>query len=106
MIHCNATLYSTLNENTYNKNIQSVINEELSKVNEWLNINKLLLNKNKSKYIIFRMPNKSIETLTLKIDNKDIEKVDEFNFLGLTFDTNLTKKNTEKYQISVPKKAY
>ena len=51
------TLSSTLNDNTHNKNIQSVINEKLSKVNEWLNINKLLLNKNKSKYMIFHMPN-------------------------------------------------
>ena len=77
---------------THNKNIQSVINEELSKVNERLNINKLSLNKNKSK-CIFHMPNKSIETLALKIDNINIEKVDEFNFLVLTLDTNKNWKN-------------
>ena len=43
------TLFSTLkslNDNTHNKSIQSVINEDISKVNEWLNINKLSLNKN------------------------------------------------------------
>ena len=40
----------------------------------------------------------------LKIDNMTIERVDEFKFLRLTLDTNLNwKKNTEKYQISVPK---
>ena len=35
------------------------------------------------------MPNKRIQALTLKIDYAYIERVDEFNFLGLTLDTNL-----------------
>ncbi len=35
-----------------NKNITSVINNELSKINEWLKINKLSLNKSKTKYTI------------------------------------------------------
>ena len=32
--------------------------------------------------MIFHVPNKDIQYLTLKIDNVIIEKVDEFNFLG------------------------
>ena len=64
---------------------------------EWLNINRLSLNKEKSKYMIFHVPKKEIQTLTLKIDNINIEQVDEFNFLGLTLDTNLTwKKHVNK----------
>ena len=39
--------------------------------------------------MIFHVLNKDIQYLTLKIDNVIIEKVDEFNFLGLTMDTNL-----------------
>ena len=47
--------------------------------------------------MIFHVPNKDIQYLTLKIDNVIIEKVDEFNFLGLTMDTNLNwKKHSEK----------
>ena len=43
------------------------------------------------------MPNKRIQALTLKIDDAYIERVDEFNFLGLTLDTNLNwRKHTEK----------
>ena len=43
------------------------------------------------------MPNKTTLTLSLKINNIDIEKVEEFNYLGLTIDTNLNwKKHTEK----------
>ena len=43
--------------------------------------------------MIFHVPNNDIQYLTLKIDNVIIEKVDEFNFLGLTMDTNLNRKN-------------
>ena len=73
---------------------ECLINAELSNFIEWLNINKLSLNKSKSKYMIFHVPNKDIQYLTLKIDNVIIEKVDEFNFLGLTMDTNLNWKKT------------
>ena len=94
------TLFSTLTsfrDNTQDNTIESVINAELSKVVEWLNINKLSLNKAKSKYMIFHVPSKGIHSLTLNIDNTNIEKVDEFNFLGLTLDSNLNwKKHTEK----------
>ena len=48
--------------------------------------------KEKSKYMIFHVPRKEMQTLTLKIDNIIIEQVDELNFLGLTLDTNLTWK--------------
>ena len=89
------TLSSTVNSfGDNNFSVDTLINEELSKVIEWLKINKLSLNKNKSKYMIFHMPKKEIEILTLKIDNTNIE---EFNFLGLTIDTHLKwKKHTDK----------
>ena len=93
------TLFSTIetfNDSVQNKSTESVINEEL-KIVEWLNINKLSLNKSKSKYTTFQMPNKTTQTLSLKINNIDIEKVEEFNYLGLTIDTNLNlKKHIEK----------
>ena len=45
----------------------------------------------------FHMPKKEIQNLTLKIDAVNIEKVEEFNLLGLTVDTNLKrKKHTDK----------
>ena len=79
-----------------NKSTETIINEELCKIYEWLNINKLLLNKSKTKYMVFHMPNKRIEALTLKIDYVYIEKVDELNCLGLTLDTTLNwRKHTE-----------
>ena len=89
---------NSLSETTLdNKSTETIINEELCKINEWLNINKLLLNKSKTKYMVFHMPNTRMQALTLKIDDVYIERVDEFNFIGLTLDTNLNwRKHTEK----------
>ena len=57
----------------------------------------LSLNKNKSKYMIFHMHKKEIPSFSLKLGNTNIEKVDDFNYLGLTVDTHLNwKKHTEK----------
>ena len=73
---------------------------------EWLYINKLSLNKNKSKYMIFHVHKKEIPSFSLKLGNTNIEKVDDFNYLGLTVDTNLNwKKNIlKRSQIGAQKK--
>ena len=73
-----STYLKTLSETTLdNKSTETITNEELCKINEWLNINTLLLNKSKSKYMVFHMPNKRIQALTLKINDVYIERVDE-----------------------------
>ena len=64
-----------------NKSNEILVNEELSKIYEWLNINKLLLNKSKSKYMVFHMPNKCMQTLMLKLDDVCIERLAELNVL-------------------------
>ena len=85
------TLSSTLNnfKNTENIDAGSLINDELGKINEWLEINKLSLNISKSRYMLFHRPNKQVNAPALQISNTNITKVNEFNFLGLTLDTNL-----------------
>ena len=70
-------------------NISDLINVELYKINEWLEINKLSLNAKKSRFMIFHMTNKHITLPILQISNTNIEKVNEFTFLGLTLDTRL-----------------
>ena len=74
----NTTLFSTIksfNDNIPNKSTESAVNDhdELQKIMEWLNINKLSLNKNKSKYMTFQMPNKINYTFSLNINNINIE---------------------------------
>ena len=45
----------------------------------------------------FHTPKNEIPNITLKIDGVNIEKVEEFIFVGLTVDTNLKwKKHTDK----------
>ena len=83
----NTTLSSTIDSfsdiNSNTKYVDVLINIELCKVIEWLKINKLSLNKNKSKYMLFHMPKKEIQNLTLKIDDINIEMVEEFNFFRI-----------------------
>ncbi len=61
--------------------ISEILNNELSMVNNWLKVNKLSLNIKKSKYMIFHTKKTKVQSLTLKIDNVNIERVAEFNFL-------------------------
>ncbi len=77
---------------TKNLPISDILNNELSLVNNWLKVNKLSLNIKKSKCMIFHTNKKKVQSLTLKIDNVNIEQVAEFNFLRLTLDEYLTWK--------------
>ncbi len=76
-----------------NINIELKINMELVGINEWLKTNKLSININKSKYMIFHTFRKKVNNVKIKMNNTTINRVNEFNFLGLTIDENLTWKN-------------
>ena len=78
------------------------INTELRNIQEWSNINKLSLNVSKTKYMIFHHHQRNIKTITptLKINCEPVERVTEFNFLGLTIDENLSwKPHIQKLEI-------
>ena len=55
-------------------------------IDEWLKVNKLSLNVNKSKYMIFNAGSKIVYPFEIKIDDISIERVYVFNFLGLIMD--------------------
>ena len=80
-------------------NIDKVINEELSKVNNWLVTNKLSLNFNKSKYMQFHKALKHVPHLHLQIHNNEFSRVDTFNILGLQMNDNF-KWNTHSDHVS------
>ena len=67
------------------------INSELQLITDWLEINKLSLNIKKTKFMIFHYPQKNISRLipNLSINGYPIDRVHEFNFLGLTIDEHL-----------------
>ena len=67
----------------------NILNDELEKISYWLLVNKLSLNKLKSKFMLFHQPQKRVTIPKLKINNTLIECVDEFNYLGLIINKHL-----------------
>ena len=67
------------------------INFELTRINEWLALNKLNLHISKTKYIIFHFPqrNMALFNLELKLCDQHIECVRQFVFLGITIQETL-----------------
>ena len=91
------SLVSTLGSFTNNPNTEHMINTELHNIAEWLKLNRVSLNINKTKYMIFQMPNKKVVVPTLTIDGVNIERVQHFNFSGLLLGTHLNwHKHIEK----------
>jgi len=68
--------------------IHTDINEYLCDVSDWLNNNKLMLNVDKTKYMIFTYRN-SFSLQSVKFNGADIECVRSMRYLGLIFDNNL-----------------
>ena len=70
------------------------INNELAKVYDWLAGNKLSLNIRKTKYVVFHTLNKRIEGVIpdLEINGIPLDKVKDFNFLGLQLNENMSWK--------------
>ena len=88
-MYADDTTLSTSINCSENYNNCDLINSELSKINEWLIVNKLSLNTSKTMYMLFHMPQKKIVYPRLIIANKEIESVEQFNFLGITLDHHL-----------------
>ncbi len=74
-------------------NISLNLNHNLANISDWPKLNNLSLNLKKCKYIVFHKPKKKSNPLLIMIDDTIIERVQEFNFLGLTLNENLNWKN-------------
>ena len=97
------TLTTTLQANNYkniNKDGENFLNSEIHKIHTWLLANRLSLNINKTKAIIFQTIGKKIVYPKLQIDNKVIEYVDTFSFLGICIHKNLNWKIHTDYVAS------
>jgi hypothetical protein len=73
--------------------ISEEINSELHHICTWLLVNKLKLNVDKTKCMIFQSKNKHISDIVLTMDNSVIQQTNCFNFLGLTINNRLTWRN-------------
>ena len=73
--------------------LEKTINKELSKLYEWLCINRLSLNISKTNFVIFTPPNKQKQNVTILINKKAIKEEKYVKYLGLLIDSQLTFKN-------------
>ena len=75
------------------KNLESLVkkvNEELKKIKDYLDANKLSLNVAKTTYAIFCPQSKTVENnVQIKIGDEIVKKSEEILFLGVTIDTKL-----------------
>ena len=83
LFHCilhadDTTLFGTIEHSIpwQNSNVNDQLNQELLQVYEWLAVNKLSLNINKTKFMVFHPYQKDIWQLTptLKINNMEMER--------------------------------
>ena len=82
------------------KNIRSLfdtVNHELQNISEWFIANKLFLNAGKTKHILFCRPSKiddlPLHLPALTINNKDVIRENNINFLGVIVNETLSWKN-------------
>ena len=75
---------------------------QLAKIYEWLSLNCLNLNVNKSNFIVFHKHPKVIPVLKIQMNNVEIDRVSESNFLGVIVDEHITwKLHIEKIMVKI-----
>ena len=87
------TLLSTLQNfksNHWSNSLSYNSNAELTKITQWLAVNRLSLNAKNTKMMIFHSKLSVNEIPIIKINGMPIERVTEFKFLGVLIDSNLT----------------
>ena len=75
----------------------TIINEELTKVQEWLYCSKLSLKVLKTHYMIFTSRNQCMKDVDIRLNDVKIERVYTKKFLGVQIDAQLTWKKHIEY---------
>ena len=75
-------------------NVSVLLNNELSKIHLWFSVNKLTLNIEKTKFMVFHPYQKDISKLipSLIINGIELERVDHIKCLGVILDENMSWK--------------
>jgi exonuclease III len=83
---------NSIKNETTKSELETKINSELDQVSDWLAVNKLSLNIQKTKYMTFHSNRSQTKNIKINIKMKGItlEKVDTFKFLGVEFDSNMS----------------
>ena len=87
-------MVSFVSDSNYNiHSISKGINSEIKNIANWLAVKKLSINVTKTKYMVFHYRQRKLrdgDIPKLKINESEIERVQEFNFLGLTINEHMT----------------
>ena len=76
------------------KKLNEIIQNEMNEITDWLNANKLSINTEKTKFILFRSKNKKVNSsINISINNNNIRQVTNITFLGIVIDQFLTWSN-------------
>ena len=70
--------------------LQSVFNNELDIVSDWLHMNILSINAKKTNFMMFTNKHFDIEHLHIQLAGSEIKHVPSLKFLGVTIDNKLT----------------
>ena len=64
--------------------LQKVVNKELKQVKKWLDANKFALNVDKTSFVLFHSPEKSLdEAIEIKIGKEFVKQAEYVKFLGV-----------------------
>ena len=82
------TIYFNLEDFTI-EHREVLINDELEKVNKWLKLNKLVVNVDKTKSMLFHK-RRPITPIQFSMNNRIIDVVQHFNYLGIMLDADMS----------------
>jgi hypothetical protein len=80
-----------LTSTNYN-DLQKTVNVTLQPISEWLQLNQLVFNKNKTLPINFSLAKTLTHTLNITLDNQNLTLTESINFSSMHLDTNLSRK--------------
>ena len=73
------------------KKLEQVVNQEIAKVANWMSLNKLSINYNKTEFMVISNSTKQLK-LKLMITKYEINQKQETNYLGVLIDNTVTWK--------------
>lgn len=75
-------------------NLESTMNDNLKKLEEWCTSNRLTINSKKTKYVLFEKPRAGVPefVFNLSIRGECLGRVNKYCYLGVTLDSSLTFK--------------
>ena len=82
------------------KNLQHIMNDQLTKIDDWMKINQLTINYKKTNFMIFTRKKKICSPLSVSVDQNMINHKTNVKYLGVVIDEKMSRKNHVNYLCS------